>query len=88
MFGIIPPEQRESSPFHPRIRGGPNAILLAASNLGAPDGTKQYNGFERRLVWERTKPNGQPRWRLDAKRAECALGFRARAGLDAGRRAA
>jgi hypothetical protein len=88
MFGSIPPKQSESSPFHAQFPGGPNAIFLLAFNLGAHDGPERYNGFEGRLERERTKPNGQRRWRLDAKRAECALGFRARASLDAGRRAA
>src|SRR5262245_61573078 len=42
--------------------------------------------FEGRIVWDVTKPNGQPRRRLDTSRAEKAFGFRARTnfmeGLD------
>ena len=34
-------------------------------------------GFTGRLVWDQTKPNGQPRRRLDVKRAEL-FGFKAR----------
>src|SRR5262245_1080436 len=42
--------------------------------------------FEGRIVWDVSKPNGQPRRRLDTSRAEKAFGFRARTnfieGLD------
>jgi GDP-L-fucose synthase len=42
--------------------------------------------FEGRIIWDVTKPNGQPRRRLDTSRAENAFGFRARTdfveGLD------
>ena len=35
-------------------------------------------GFDGEIVWDRTKPNGQPRRRLDVSRAETLFGFRAR----------
>ena len=35
-------------------------------------------GFAGRVTWDSTKPNGQPRRRLDTSRAEAAFGFRAR----------
>jgi GDP-L-fucose synthase len=38
-------------------------------------------GFEGEIVWDRAKPNGQPRRRLDTSRAEAAFGFRARTPL-------
>lgn len=41
-------------------------------------------GFTGRLVWDSTKPNGQPRRCLDVTRAEREFGFRARTGLDQG----
>ncbi len=34
-------------------------------------------GYEGRVVWDTTKPNGQPRRRLDTTRAEREFGFRA-----------
>jgi GDP-L-fucose synthase len=34
-------------------------------------------GFEGRIVWDASKPNGQPRRRLDTSRAERLFGFRA-----------
>jgi GDP-L-fucose synthase len=40
--------------------------------------------FEGRIVWNTTKPNGQPRRRLDTSRAEKAFGFRARTAFAKG----
>lgn len=37
----------------------------------------RLTGFEGRLVWDTSKPNGQPRRRLDTSRAEEAFGFKA-----------
>ena len=44
--------------------------------------------FTGRIAWDRTKPNGQPRRRLDVSRAEREFGFRAHTELDAGLKAA
>jgi GDP-L-fucose synthase len=41
-------------------------------------------GFRGSVVWDRTKPNGQPRRCLDVTRAEREFGFRARFGLREG----
>lgn len=41
-------------------------------------------GFEGRLVWDTTKPNGQPRRALDTSRAWDRFGFRAKVGFDEG----
>ncbi len=43
-------------------------------------------GFEGQVVWDTTKPNGQPRRRLDTTRAERAFGFKARVPLKEGLR--
>ncbi len=45
-----------------------------------------YAGFKGRLVWDTTKPNGQPRRRLDTSRAAEAFGFRAQVGFEEGLR--
>ena len=37
----------------------------------------QLTGFEGKLVWDTSKPNGQPRRGLDVSRAEALFGFRA-----------
>jgi GDP-L-fucose synthase len=43
-------------------------------------------GFKGRVVWDTSKPNGQPRRKLDTSRAEECFGFRARTGFDEGLR--
>jgi GDP-L-fucose synthase len=44
-------------------------------------------GFQGRIVWDASKPNGQPRRCLDVSRAECEFGFRAKTSLTEGLRA-
>lgn len=41
-------------------------------------------GFEGEIVWDRSKPNGQPRRNIDVSRAEELLGFRATTTLPVG----
>jgi GDP-L-fucose synthase len=43
-------------------------------------------GFTGRVVWDTSKPNGQPRRQLDTRRAEERFGFRAQIGFDEGLR--
>ena len=43
-------------------------------------------GFTGRIVWDTSKPNGQPRRKLDTTRAEQCFGFRAKTGFDDGLR--
>lgn len=43
-------------------------------------------GFRGRIIWDASKPNGQPRRCLDISRAEREFGFRARIPLEAGLR--
>jgi GDP-L-fucose synthase len=43
-------------------------------------------GFTGRIVWDRSKPNGQPRRQLDVSRAEACFGFRARTPFGEGLR--
>jgi GDP-L-fucose synthase len=42
------------------------------------------SGYTGRIVWDPTKPNGQPRRSLDVSRAERLFGFRAETSFDAG----
>ncbi len=44
------------------------------------------SGFTGRLVWDTSKPDGQPRRCLDTSRAEREFGFRARIGFEEGLR--
>ncbi len=43
-------------------------------------------GFEGRLVWDTSKPNGQPRRALDTSRAERSFGFKAQVAFEEGLR--
>jgi GDP-L-fucose synthase len=43
-------------------------------------------GFKGRIVWDTSKPNGQPRRKLDTTRAEQRFGFHAKTGFDEGLR--
>jgi GDP-L-fucose synthase len=43
-------------------------------------------GYDGEIVWDATRPNGQPRRRLDTSRAEHLLGFRAETPFDEGLR--
>jgi GDP-L-fucose synthase len=42
--------------------------------------------FEGRIVWDTSKPNGQPRRMLDTSRAEREFGWKARIGFEEGLR--
>jgi GDP-L-fucose synthase len=44
----------------------------------------ELTGFRGVTVWDTTKPNGQPRRRLDTSRAEAAFGFRASTSFEEG----
>ena len=46
----------------------------------------RLTGFEGRLVWDSSRPNGQPRRKLDVSRAEAAFGFRSSTSFDDGLR--
>lgn len=44
----------------------------------------RHTGFRGRFNWDASRPNGQPRRRLDVSRAESGFGFRAQVRLDDG----
>ena len=46
----------------------------------------EFAGFAGRIEWDRSKPNGQPRRKLDTTRAVERFGFSARTGFDEGLR--
>ncbi len=46
----------------------------------------RHTGVQATIRWDATKPNGQPRRRLDTNRAETRFGFRAEVGFDEGLR--
>ncbi len=45
---------------------------------------KKATGYEGQLVWDATKPNGQPRRGLDTSRAEKYFGFKAQTSFETG----
>ena len=45
---------------------------------------RRHTGFRGEIVWDTTRPNGQPRRRLDTSRAERELGFKAAVPFDEG----
>ncbi len=46
----------------------------------------RLTGFEGELIWDTTKPNGQPRRRLNVDRADREFGFKARVNFEEGLR--
>lgn len=44
----------------------------------------RLSGFQGRIIWDKTKPNGQPRRRLDTAKAEKEFGFKARTSFQEG----
>lgn len=46
----------------------------------------EYSGFKGKISWDSSKPNGQPRRKLDTSRAEQEFGFRAHTGFAEGLR--
>jgi GDP-L-fucose synthase len=46
----------------------------------------RLTGFQGRIAWDTTKPNGQPRRCLDTSRAEREFGWRAKTGFEVGLR--
>ena len=49
-----------------------------------PELVAELTGYQGEIVWDTSKPNGQPRRQLDVSRAERLFGFRAATGLREG----
>jgi GDP-L-fucose synthase len=45
---------------------------------------RKITGFEGKIVWDKTKPDGQPRRKLDISRAQKEFGFRSKTNFDVG----
>jgi GDP-L-fucose synthase len=69
---------------------GPDPVNLGSGNeISIKDLVEmiaRLTGFTGKLVWDTSKPNGQPRRGLDVSRAETLFGFRAVTSFEAGLR--
>lgn len=67
---------------------GPDPVNLGASReitiRDLAELVRRATGYEGSIVWDPTKPDGQPRRALDTSRAEKLFGFRARTSLEDG----
>jgi GDP-L-fucose synthase len=71
--------QRYDSPEPVNVGSGEEIAIHDLAALVA-----ELTGFEGEIVWDTSRPNGQPRRRLDVSRAEEVFGFRASTGLREG----
>jgi GDP-L-fucose synthase len=76
---IVLAAERYDEPGPVNVGSGEEISIRELAELVA-----EATGFEGEIVWDPSKPNGQPRRRLDTSVAEAAFGFRARTGLREG----
>ena len=79
--GIVLAAERYNGPDAVNIGSGHEIAIRDLAELIA-----RLTGFEGQLVWDTTKPNGQPRRGLDTTRAEQYFGFKARTSFEEGLR--
>jgi len=79
--GILLATEKYNSPEPVNLGSGMEISIKDLVELIA-----RLTGFEGKLVWDITKPNGQPRRRLSVERAEREFGFKAQVGFEEGLR--
>jgi len=79
--GIVLASERYNDPDPVNIGSGHEISIKDLAMLIA-----RLTGFEGRLVWDASKPNGQPRRGLDTSRAEQRFGFKAQVDFEEGLR--
>jgi GDP-L-fucose synthase len=79
--GLIAGAERYNKPEPVNLGSGEEISIRDLTGLIA-----RLCGFEGEIVWDRTKPNGQPRRRLDTTKAEREFGFHAKVQLEEGLR--
>ncbi len=79
--GIVLATERYNGPDAVNIGSGHEIAIRDLAELIA-----RLTGFDGKLVWDTTKPNGQPRRGLDTTRAEQYFGFKARTSFEEGLR--
>lgn len=77
--GLVLAAERYDDPDPVNLGTGEEISIRHLAELVA-----RHTGFTGEIVWDSTRPNGQPRRRLDTSRAAERLGFRARVSLDEG----
>jgi GDP-L-fucose synthase len=77
--GIVLATEKYDKPEPVNIGAGFEISIKDLANL-----IVELTGFEGRIVWDTSKPGGQPRRCLDVSRAEREFGFRARTGFEDG----
>jgi GDP-L-fucose synthase len=71
--------ERYDSPDPVNVGTGVEVSIRELAGLVA-----RLTGYSGELVWDASRPNGQPRRRLDVSRAAAAFGFRAETPLEEG----
>jgi GDP-L-fucose synthase len=79
--GIVLASERYNDPDPVNIGSGHEISIKDLATLIA-----RLTGFEGRLTWDTSKPNGQPRRGLDTSRAEQRFGFKAQVDFEEGLR--
>ena len=77
--GVVLAAERYDAPEPVNLGTGVETSIRELAELIA-----ELTGYEGEIVWDTTKPNGQPRRRLDVSRAEELFGFRASTPLREG----
>ena len=80
--GIVLATERYEEPEPVNLGSGSEISIKELAELIA-----SLAGFTGELVWDRTRPDGQPRRSLDTSRARAAFGFEAKTSLEDGLRA-
>ena len=79
--GILLAAERYDKPEPVNLGSGEEiSIRELAEKIG------NMTGFRGRIAWDRTKPNGQPRRKLDVSRAKREFGFQAKVSFEQGLR--
>jgi GDP-L-fucose synthase len=77
--GLLLAAERYDAPEPVNLGTGEELAIRELAELVA-----ELVGYDGRITWDTTKPNGQPRRQLDVSRAQQLFGFRARTSLRAG----
>jgi len=79
--GIVLASEKYSGPEPVNIGSGFEISIKDLANLIA-----QLTGFEGQIIWDTSRPNGQPRRALDVSRAKDSFGFQATTNFEEGLR--